>query len=228
MHLCVYVFEAPIRSMKTVNQSSLNTRHASLTTLWLKAPLRPVTPRHTPTVSRYRLILYFYLSMDFFSPFLFSSFFFPWTILKCFVFLKYSTGAEWCVDTWMDGWVGGWVEKGGSFFTWPCVSGASLSPPLSVSLPQTGCVYDWAGSSCLSWAFWHSSLSCPPLRLRLSPAFWGFPSLLTLTLLLKLHLLSIYRHCVVSTPYHISCNLCFFGSFFCKAQKTCSEIFWVA
>lgn len=30
--------------------------------------------------------------------------------------------------TWMDGWVGGWVEKRGSFFTWPCIGGASFSP----------------------------------------------------------------------------------------------------
>lgn len=112
--------------------------------------------------------------------------FFYWPSIlffKCFVYLKYSKGrsdmrTQGWMDGWIEGWVGGWVEKGRSFFTWPCVGGASLSPPLSVSLPQTGCVCNWAGSSCLSWAFWHSSPSCPPTPcLRLSLALWGFPSL---------------------------------------------------
>lgn len=172
--------------MKTVNQSSLDTRHASLTTHWLKAPLRPVTPRHTSTVSRHLLI------ESVLSPFILFFSNFP-NNFQMFCLPKIFKGAEWCADTGMDGWVGGWVEKGGYFFTWPCVGGASLSPPLSVSLPQTGCVCDWAGSSCLSWAFWHSSPSCPPSPcLRLSLALWGFPSLLTLGPLLEFHLLPVY------------------------------------
>lgn len=46
-------------SIEIVDQSCFNTWHASLTTLWLKAPLRPVTLRHTPSVSRHDHILHF-------------------------------------------------------------------------------------------------------------------------------------------------------------------------
>lgn len=122
------------------------------------------------------------------------------------------------MDGRMDRWVGGWVEKGGSFFTWPCAGGASLSPPLSVSLPQTGCVCDWPGSSCLSWAFWHSSPSCPPPHPPASGCllpsegfhlYWRSHSCSSSILCA-----SIYRHCVVSTRHHLSRHLRFSGSFF--------------
>lgn len=66
-------------------------------------------------------------------------------------------------EGWTDGWVG---EERGVFFSHDLVlTGPGSFPPLSVSLLQTGPVCDWAGSSCLSWAFWHSSLSCPPIPL---------------------------------------------------------------
>lgn len=59
--------------------------------------------------------------------------------------------------------MGGWRKR--DLFSHDLVLAGLASLPHSLSLPQTDCVCDWAGSSCLSWAFWHSSLSCPPIPL---------------------------------------------------------------
>lgn len=62
-----------------------------------------------------------------------------------------------------NGWISRWMD--GDLFSHDLVLMGPASLPHSVSLPHTDCVCDQAGSSCLSWAFWHSSQSCPPIPL---------------------------------------------------------------
>lgn len=112
--------------------------------LGLKAPQRPVIPRHTSTVSGRPLTPYFCLSS------LSSSFLhFLLQILtstdKCFDCLIYSVGAEACEDTWMDGlmdeekigWMNRWVsrERGISFHMTLYARGPEPLP-LSLSYPR--------------------------------------------------------------------------------------------
>ena len=212
----------------TVNQSCLNTRRASLTTPSLKAPLRPVTPRHTSTVSRHPV-------PPLLSPFLL---FLSRAIFECFVCVKYSRGQSDCrhrdgqmerwmdgwMDGWIDGWVGGWVEKGGSFFTWPCVGGGQpLTPTLCLSSPDGLCLW-------LAWQFLPllGILAFLPVVPPHPPASGCFlPSegfhlyRRSLSIPHSVFCPSIYGGSGVSAAHRLLCRLCFsggFGNFPCSGR----------
>lgn len=125
-------------------------------------------------------------------------------------------------EGWTDGWVG---EERGVFFSHDLVlTGPGSFPPLSVSLLQTGPVCDWAGSSCLSWAFWHSSLSCPPHPpasgcLLVSVCFHLYWH--TLSCFNSISCQSIYRYCVA---HRLSFCLPFFGILFGLMDEALGKI----
>lgn len=190
---------------ETANQSGLSTRHASLNTLWLKAPLRPTTQTHS----------YCLLIFSFFTPTsdaaLFSSALYPRRIFNCFSFQN-NKGSKSDVDTGMDGWMDGWMAG------WRWVSGwvgdcrardlfsHDLVPTGPVFFPHSLPFFPRRVVSVSKPAVLASlgHYGIPPCHappspcLRLSLALWVFPSLLTISLTLT-----------PSLPVHLQLHQCY-------------------